>query len=76
MKLKNVKVGQTVKVKKTLHTTAITGTFLPNAVGLIGTVVSVEPVDYKYNLSVCITFPDGVTDWGNHKDIKLIEDVD
>lgn len=75
MKLKNVKVGQTVKVKKTLHTTDIMATFLPNAVGLIGTVTCVEPVDYKYNLSVCITFPDGVTDWGNHRDIKLIEDV-
>lgn len=76
MKLKNVKVGQTVKVKNTLHTTAIMDTFLPNTVGLIGTVTRVEPVDYKYSLTVRITFPDGVEDWGNHKDIKLIEDVD
>lgn len=76
MKLKNVKVGQTVKVKKTLHTTDIMATFSQNTVGLIGTVMRVEPVDYKYDLTVCITLPDGATDWGNHKDIKLIEDVD
>lgn len=76
MKLKNVKVGQTVKVKKTLHTTDIMATFSQNTVGLIGTVTCVEPVDYKYDLTVCVTLPDGETDWGNHKDIKLIEDVD
>lgn len=76
MKLKNVKVGQVVKVKKTLHTTDIMATFSPNSVGLRGTVVCVEPVDYKYDLTVCVTFPDGITDWGNHEDIKLLEDVD
>jgi len=76
MKLKNVKVGQTVKVKKALHTTNIMATFSPNTVGLIGTVACVESVDYKYDLTVCVTFPNGETDWGNHKDIKLIEDVD
>lgn len=76
MKLKNVKVGQTVKVKKTLHNTATLFTFSQNTVGLIGTVECVEPVDYDGALTVCITLPDGKADWGNHQDIKLLEDVD
>lgn len=76
MKLKNVKVGQTVKVKKTFNTLDWGSTFEPESKGLVGTVHHVEPVDYDGMLTVCVEFSDGCTGWGNHKDIKLIEDVD
>ena len=70
MKLKNVKVGQTVKVKETakhMH---------PYNVGKLGVVSTVEDATYDGYLTVCVQFPNGEQDWGNHKDIKLIEDVD
>ena len=70
MKLKNVKVGQTVKVKETnKHTFHRSG-------GKLGVVSTVEDTTYAGHLTVCVQFHDGTADWGNHKDIKLIEDVD
>ena len=69
MKLKNVKVGQTVKVKETNK-----HMYLHN-IGKLGVVSCVEDTTYTGYLTVWVHFHDGVTDWGNHKDIKLIEDV-
>ena len=70
MKLKNVKVGQTVKVKET-------NTHMHHChVGKLGVVSTVEDTTYTGYLTVRVQFHDGVIDWGNHKDIKLIEDVD
>ena len=70
MKLKNVKVGQVVKVKETnkhmYHCN----------VGKVGVVLCVEDTSYDGYLTVRVQFHDGCADWGNHKDIKLIEDVD
>ena len=70
MKLKNVKVGQTVKVKQS------NDTFADGYKGEYGTVKYVEYIDYSGYLTVKVIFPNGGVDWGNHKDIKLIEDVD
>ena len=67
MKLKNVKVGQTVKVKNTAST------FVHKYIGARGTVVYVEDATYDGDLSVQVRFPSGYTNWGNHKDIKLIK---
>ena len=67
MKLKNVKVGQTVKVKNTAST------FVDKYIGARGTVVHVEDATYDGELTVQIRFPDGDTDWGNHEDIKPIK---
>ena len=74
MELKNVKIGQTVKVKGTFNTAS--STFEHESKGQVGTVDYVEPLGYAGNLTVRVEFSDGVDDWGNHKDIKLIEDVD
>ena len=76
MKLKNVKVGQVVKIKKTLSLEHTFRTFEYRSKGRVGTVRSVEPLGYDGGLTVQVKFPDGSTDWGNHKDIKLLEDVD
>ena len=70
MKLKNVKVGQTVKVKETNKH------MFHSRVGKLGVVSTVEGTTYGGHLTVCVQFHDGCADWGNHKDIKLIEDVD
>lgn len=70
MKLKNVKVGQTVKVKQS------NDTFADGYKGEYATVTYVEDVDYSGYLAVKVIYPNGVEDWGNHHDIKLIEDVD
>ena len=70
MKLKNVKVGQVVKVKQS------NDTFEDRYKGDYGTVQDVEDVDYSGYLTVVVRFPNGSTDWGNHHDIKLLEDVD
>ena len=70
MKLKNVKVGQTVKVKKS------NDTFCERYEGAHGTVKYIEDTDYSGYLTVKVIFPNDVDDWGNHHDIKLIEDVD
>ena len=70
MKLKNVKVGQTVKVKETNKH------MCHRNVGKLGVVLCVEDTFYDGHLTVDVRFHDGETDWGNHKDIKLIEDVD
>ncbi len=67
MKLKNVKVGQFIKVKSTAST------FDHRYVGSYGTAVEVENVRYTGNLSVKVRFPDGSYDWGNHEDIKSIK---
>ena len=71
MKLKNVKVGQTVKVKETNK-----HMLFHRSVGKLGVVSTVEDTTYTGYLTVCVRFHDGDADWGNHKDIKLIEDVD
>ena len=70
MKLKNDKVGQTVKVKETNER------MFRSNVGKLGVVSCVEDTTYAGSLTVCVQFHDGEADWGNHKDIKLIEDVD
>ena len=70
MKLKNVKVGQVVKVKQS------NDTFDDNYKGAFGTVNHVENSGYGGYLTVNVSFPDGCKDWGNHRDIKLLEDVD
>ena len=70
MKLKNVKVGQVVEVKKS------NDTFCERYKGAHGTVKYVEGTTYSGYLTVNVRFPDGSTDWGNHHDIKLLEDVD
>ena len=70
MKLKNVKVGQVVEVKKS------NDTFCERYKGVHGTVKYVEGTDYRGYLTVKVIFPNGVADWGNHQDIKLLEDVD
>ena len=67
MKLKNVKVGQFVKVK------SIASYFKHKYVGAYGTVVCVEDDTYTGVLTVKILFPDGGIDWGNHEDIKPIK---
>lgn len=67
MKLKNVKVGQFIKVKSTASS------FLHKYVGSYGTVVYVESLDYSGDLTVKVRYPDGVFDWGNHEDIKPIK---
>ena len=67
MKLKNVKVGQFIKVKST------SDTFMHQYVGSYGTVVQVEPLKYSGQLTVKVRYPDGVFDWGNHEDIKPIK---
>lgn len=68
MKLKNVKVGQTVKIRKSNEH------FYPRNIGEVGLVIEVEPTDYDGDLTVKLQLSDD-TDWGNHTDIKLIEDV-
>lgn len=70
MKLKNVKVGQTVKVKETNKR------MCQRHVGKSGVVLGVEDTTYTGYLTVCVQFHNGEQDWGNHHDIKLIEDVD
>lgn len=70
MKLKNVKVGQVVEVKQS------NDNFADRYKGWFGTVKDVEDTKYRGYLTVLVRFPDGSTDWGNHKDIKLLEDVD
>ena len=70
MKLKNVKVGQVVEVKKS------NDTFCERYKGVHGTVKYIEDTDYSGYLTVNVRFPDGCADWGNHHDIKLLEDVD
>lgn len=70
MKLKNVKVGQVVEVKKS------NDTFCERYKGVHGTVKYMEDTKYTGYLTVKVRFPDGNTDWGNHHDIKLLEDVD
>lgn len=70
MKLKNVKVGQTVKVTETNKH------MYRHNVGKVGVVSGVADTSYDGSLTVCVQFRDGSIDWGNHKDIKLIEDVD
>ena len=70
MKLKNVKVGQIVKVKQS------NDTFFARYTGAHGTVKYVEDIKCTDYLNVKVRFTDGSTDWGNHHDIKLIEDVD
>lgn len=70
MKLKNVKVGQVVEVKKS------NDTFRERYKGVHGTVKYMEDTTHIDYLTVKVLFTDGTTDWGNHKDIKLIEDVD
>ena len=67
MKLKNVKVGQFVKVKNT------SDTFMHRYVGSYGTVKYVEDDTYTGVLTVKVLFPDGGIDWGNHEDIKPIK---
>ena len=67
MKLKNVKVGQFIKVKSTAST------FEHRHIGAYGTVVKVEDDAYRGYLSVRVRFPDGLYDWGSHKDIKPIK---
>ena len=67
MKLKNVKVGQFVKVKSTAST------FVRKYIGAYGTVVSVEDVTYRGYLTVCVRFSDWECIWGNHKDIKPVK---
>ena len=67
MKLKNVKVGQFVKVKSTADS------FRHEYVGSYGTVVQVKDSTYNGYLPVKVRFPDGDTDWGNHEDIKPIK---
>lgn len=70
MKLKNVKVGQVVEVKQS------NDTFEDVYKGAYGTVKYVEDSTYSGYLTVKVIFPNGVEDWGNHHDIKLLEDVD
>lgn len=67
MKLKNVKVGQFIKVKSTADS------FLHKYVGSYGTVVQVEDSTYTGYLTVKVRYPDGAFDWGSHKDIKPIK---
>lgn len=67
MKLKNVKVGQFIKVK------SATSTFEHQYIGSYGTVVYIEDVAYEGDLTVRVQFPDGDCDWGNHKDIKPVK---
>lgn len=67
MKLKNVEVGQSVKVKNTASS------FVSRYKGAYGTVVYVEDSTYKGYLTVRVQFSDGECDWGSHKDIKPIE---
>ena len=67
MKLKNVKVGQFIKVKST------SDTFAYQYAGSYGTVIRVEDDTYEGDLTVKVRFPDGSTDWGNHEDIKPIK---
>lgn len=76
MKHIKVEVGQTVKVKKTLSYKTWGDTFEVKSKGRVGTVARVEPLDFKGTLSVLVRFTDNACDWGNHKDIKLIKDVD
>ena len=68
MKLKNVKVGQFVKVKSTAST------FEHKYVGAYGTVVRVEDSTYTGTLTVRVRFSDGLYDWGNHEDIKPVKE--
>lgn len=70
MKLKNVKVGQVVEVKQS------NDTFCHPYKGAHGTVMCVEDTTYSGYLTVQVRYPNGVEDWGNHHDIKLLEDVD
>ncbi len=56
MKLKNVKVGQVVKVKKS------NDTFCERYKGVHGTVKYVEDTDYDGDLTVEVIFPNGNTD--------------
>lgn len=67
MKLKNVKVGQFIKVKSTAST------FEHNHIGAYGTVIRVEDASYTGDLTVRVRFQDGGLDWGNHEDIKSIK---
>lgn len=67
MKRENVKVGQFIKVKST------SDTFLQRYVGSYGTVVEVEPANYKGVYTVKVQYPDGSLDWGSHVDIKPIK---
>ena len=70
MKLTNVKVGQVVKVKNS------NDTFDARYNGAHGTVKYIEDTDYSGYLTVKVIFTNGTEDWGNHHDIKLLEDVD
>ena len=67
MKLKNVKVGQLVKVKST------SDTFNHQYAGSYGTVIQVENATYDGDLTVKVRYLAGGVDWGNHEDIKPIK---
>ena len=69
MKFKNVKVGQSVKVKVEQSNNH---RFNRPYEGSVGTVVQVDHVD-KGMYSIQVEF-DGVTDWGSHKGLKLVKE--
>lgn len=73
MKFKNVKVGQTVKVKKS---NTVKGQFYNEHTGKIGIVDVVDSYCDRGSLTIRVEFEDGGIDWGNHKDLKLIKDVE
>lgn len=73
LKFKNVKVGQTVKVKKSNSTE---GQFYNEHTGKTGIVKGVDYFCDRNSLTILVEFEDGDTDWGNHKDLKLVEDVE
>lgn len=73
MKFKNVKVGQTVKVKKS---NTATGQFYNEYTGKTGVVDRVDSHCDRDSLTIRVEFEDGDEDWGNHKDLKLVKDVE
>lgn len=79
MKFKNVKVGQNVKVKSGDKNSG----FRTDLEGRLGVIVDVDLEDFHLNVKVDFdTNVNGVaTDWGinywyNHKELKLVKDVD
>lgn len=74
MELKDVKVGQRVRIvnRSGLHRNA---TFQPSTLFRVGVVSRVESLDYWGKLTVQVKFGSNTDDvnWGNHKDLELIE---
>lgn len=66
MKKSNLAVGTKVQVKSD------SGRFYSGHAGELGEITCVD--ESGSDLNVKVEFEDGDTDWGNHKDLKLVKE--